>query len=69
MKFGSGKQNVHLMKKIHLLVLQFYFKFQEDTEKDYVKNSTLLDFYPILPSGSTITWRGFQCLKLQTFFH
>ena len=44
-------------------------KFQEDTEKDYVNNSTLLDFYSILPSGSTVTWRGRQCLKLQTFLH
>ena len=32
MKFGSGKENAHL-KKIHLLFLQFYLKFQEDRER------------------------------------
>ena len=48
------KENEHLSKKIYLLVLQFYLKFQEDTKKDYVKNATLLDFYPILPCGSKL---------------
>ena len=69
LKFGLGKENVHLLKKNHLPVLQLYLKFQDDIEKNYVKNSILLDFYPTLPSGSTVTWRGAQCLKLQTFFY
>ena len=68
MKFGSGKENGHMSKKIHLLILQFYLKFQEDTEKDYVKNSTLLDFHPILQQLRGEEFNASNCKHFSTHF-